>query len=111
MERIICLVVGYAFGLIQTGFIYSKIKHTDIRNHGSGNAGTTNVLRTFGAKGGAITFLGDFLKAVIPVLIVGFIFREQGIEAVKMYQMYTSLGVVLGHDFPFFMGFKGGKGI
>ncbi len=111
MERIICIVAGYAFGLIQTGFIYSKIKNKDIRNYGSGNAGTTNVLRTFGAKGGAITFLGDFLKAVIPALIVGFIFKEQGIEAVKMYQMYTTLGVVLGHDFPFFMGFKGGKGI
>lgn len=111
MERIICSVAGYAFGLIQTGFIYGKIKNTDIRNYGSGNSGTTNVLRTFGAAGGAVTFIGDFFKAVIPALIVGFIFREQGIEAVKMYQMYTTLGVVLGHDFPFFMGFKGGKGI
>ena len=111
MERIICIVAGYAFGLIQTGFIYGKIKNTDIRNYGSGNSGTTNVLRTFGAAGGAVTFIGDFFKAVIPALIVGFIFREQGIEAVKMYQMYTTLGVVLGHDFPFFMGFKGGKGI
>lgn len=111
MEKIICIVAGYAFGLIQTGFIYGKIKNTDIRNYGSGNSGTTNVLRTFGAAGGAVTFIGDFFKAVIPVLIVGFIFREQGIEAVKMYQMYTTLGVVLGHDFPFFMGFKGGKGI
>lgn len=111
MERIICIVAGYAFGLIQTGFIYSKIKNKDIRNYGSGNSGTTNVLRTFGAAGGAVTFIGDFFKAVIPALIVGFIFREQGIEAVKMYQMYTTLGVVLGHDFPFFMGFKGGKGI
>jgi len=111
VERIICIVAGYAFGLIQTGFIYGKIKNTDIRNYGSGNSGTTNVLRTFGAAGGAVTFIGDFFKAVIPALIVGFIFREQGIEAVKMYQMYTTLGVVLGHDFPFFMGFKGGKGI
>lgn len=111
MERIICIVAGYAFGLIQTGFIYSKIKNKDIRNYGSGNSGTTNVLRTFGATGGAVTFIGDFFKAVIPAFIVGFIFREQGIEAVKMYQMYTTLGVVLGHDFPFFMGFKGGKGI
>ncbi len=111
MERIICIVAGYAFGLIQTGFIYSKLKNKDIRNYGSGNSGTTNVLRTFGATGGAVTFIGDFFKAVIPALIVGLIFREQGIEAVKMYQMYTTLGVVLGHDFPFFMGFKGGKGI
>ena len=111
MERLICLVIGYAFGLIETGFIYGKIKHTDIRKHGSGNAGTTNVLRTFGAKGGAVTFIGDFLKAVLAVLLVWFIFREQPIEVVKMYQMYAALGAVLGHDFPFYMGFKGGKGI
>lgn len=111
MERIICLVIGYAFGLIETGFIYGKIKKTDIRKHGSGNAGTTNVLRTFGAKGGAITFLGDFLKAVLAVVLVWFIFKDQPIEYIKMYQMYAALGAVLGHDFPFYMGFKGGKGI
>ncbi len=111
MERLLCLAIGYAFGLIETGFIYGKIKRTDIRKHGSGNAGTTNVLRTFGAAGGAVTFLGDFLKAVVAGLLVWFIFRDQPIEYIKMYQMYSAMGAVLGHDFPFYMGFKGGKGI
>ncbi len=111
MERLLCLVIGYAFGLIETGFLYGKLRHTDIREHGSGNAGTTNVLRTFGAGGGAITFIGDFLKAVLAGVLVWYIFRDQPIEYIKMYQMYSALGAVLGHDFPFYMGFKGGKGI
>lgn len=110
MERVLCVVIGYAFGLIETGYIYGKFKHTDIREHGSGNAGTTNALRTFGAKGGAITFIGDFFKAVIALLVVGLIFANAA-EPVKLYQMYAALGVILGHDFPVYMGFKGGKGI
>jgi len=110
VERVLCVVIGYAFGLIETGYIYGKFKHTDIREHGSGNAGTTNALRTFGAKGGAITFIGDFFKAVIALLVVGLIFANAA-EPVKLYQMYAALGVILGHDFPVYMGFKGGKGI
>ena len=111
MERIICLIVGYAFGLIETGYIYGRFKNTDIRQHGSGNAGTTNALRTFGTKGGAITFIGDLLKAVLACCLVWVVFHFMGIEPVKMYMMYTGIGVILGHDFPFYLGFKGGKGI
>lgn len=59
MERLLCIVIGYLFGLIQTGYIYGKINKVDIRKHGSGNAGTTNALRTFGWKAGVITFIGD----------------------------------------------------
>ena len=62
MERLICVVIGYLFGLFQTGYFYGKLKHIDIRQHGSGNAGTTNALRTLGWTAGAITFLGDCLK-------------------------------------------------
>lgn len=109
MERIICLVIGYFFGIIQTGFIYGKINKIDIRNHGSGNAGATNALRTLGWKAGAITFLGDALKAVFAVLIVKMIFA--GSNSVQLYAMYAGLGVVLGHNYPFYLKFKGGKGI
>ena len=59
MERIICLVLGYCFGLFQTGYLYSKRHHVDIRSEGSGNSGSTNVLRVMGAKAGAIVFAGD----------------------------------------------------
>ena len=67
MERLLCVVIGYLFGLIQTGYIYGKIKNIDIRKHGSGNAGTTNALRTLGWKAGVITFIGDCLKCVLAV--------------------------------------------
>ena len=59
IERILCLLIGYAFGLFQTGYIYGKLQHIDIRSQGSGNAGTTNALRVLGWKAGLITFLGD----------------------------------------------------
>ena len=86
MERLICVAIGYLFGLFQTGYIYGKIKHVDIRKHGSGNAGATNALRTLGWKAGAITFLGDCLKCVLAVLVVRSIFAQQpNIELLAMY--------------------------
>ena len=109
MERLICLVIGYAFGIIQTGYFYGKTKNIDIRKHGSGNAGTTNTLRTLGWKAGVITFLGDCLKCVVAVSLVKYIFREN--DLVQLYAIYTAFGVVLGHNFPFYLNFKGGKGI
>ena len=62
MERLICIVIGYIFGLIQSGYLYGKANHMDIRQYGSGNAGSTNVLRVMGKKAGAIVFLGDFSR-------------------------------------------------
>ena len=59
MERILCVLIGYICGLFQTSYLYGKVHGIDIRNYGSGNAGTTNALRTLGAKAGAITLLGD----------------------------------------------------
>ena len=70
MERIICVCIGYAFGLLQTGYIYGKIHHVDIRKQGSGNAGTTNALRTLGWKAGVVTLLGDAFKCVFAVVAV-----------------------------------------
>lgn len=109
MERLLCVVIGYLFGLIQTGYIYGKINKVDIRKHGSGNAGTTNALRTLGWKAGVITFVGDCLKCVIAVMVVRLIFLQN--SRVELYAMYTGLGAVLGHNFPFYLNFKGGKGI
>ena len=65
MERIICLVMGYVFGLFQTGYIYGKVKGIDIRQHGSGNSGSTNALRVMGVRAGALVFMGDFLNCQI----------------------------------------------
>ena len=61
MERLICLAIGYVCGLFQTSYIYGRLHGIDIRNYGSGNAGTTNALRTLGKKAGALTRLGDAL--------------------------------------------------
>lgn len=105
----LCLAIGYMFGLIQTGYIYGKINKVDIRKHGSGNAGTTNALRTLGWKAGVITFIGDCLKCVLAVVLVRILFLQS--LHVELYVMYTGFGAVLGHNFPFYLNFKGGKGI
>jgi glycerol-3-phosphate acyltransferase PlsY len=109
--RFISLLIGYVFGLFQTGYLYGKSKGIDIRNSGSGNAGTTNSLRVLGWKAGLITFLGDLFKAIFAVLLVRVIFAGSYSDGVKVLELYAGFGAVLGHNFPFYMGFKGGKGI
>ena len=73
MERIICLAIGYLFGMFQTSYIIGKIHHMDIRQYGSGNAGTTNVMRTLGKKAGIATYLLDAFKAVIADILIHFL--------------------------------------
>ena len=109
--RLIALGIGYVFGLFQTGYIYGKSKGIDIRNEGSGNAGTTSSLRVLGIKAGLITFLGDLFKAIFAVLLVLLLFRNKYPDAVKILELYAGFGAVLGHNFPFYLKFKGGKGI
>ena len=109
--RILCLVIGYFCGLIETGVIYGKLKGVDIRKHGSGNLGMTNALRVLGPKAGLVVFIGDLLKAFLPCLIVNIVFRVWYPDTYMLYVLYTGLGAVLGHNFPFYLKFKGGKGI
>ncbi|WP_461810941.1 glycerol-3-phosphate 1-O-acyltransferase PlsY [Faecalimonas sp.] len=111
MERLVCLILGYICGLFQTGYIYGRLYHIDIRKHGSGNAGTTNALRTLGWKAGAITFLGDSLKCILAVWIAYMIYGKSNSEMFELLAMYAGIGAVLGHNFPFYLKFKGGKGI
>ena len=111
MERIVCLVIGYIFGLFQTGYLYGKAHHVDIRKRGSGNAGTTNALRTMGWKAGAVTFLGDCFKCVFAVVVVHLLFAKNYGDILPLLSMYAGMGAVLGHNYPFYMHFKGGKGI
>ena len=110
MLRIVLLIIGYFIGNIETGYIFGKLNKMDIRNYGSGNAGATNTLRVLGPKAGLIVFLGDFCKSLIPCLLVRFIFRDN-VSLSYVYMLYIGLGVVLGHNFPFYLGFKGGKGV
>lgn len=109
--RLLCLVIGYAFGLFQTSYIIGRRHGIDIRNYGSGNAGTTNMMRTMGTKAGILTFVGDCLKCVIAVNLVRLLFRSQYADIMPVLVMYTAAGVILGHNFPFYLQFRGGKGI
>lgn len=111
MQRIICLILGYAFGLIQTGYLVGRAKGIDIRNYGSKNAGTTNVLRTMGAKYGVLVLLGDAFKCIAAVLVTKAIFASTYPDIICLLMLYSATGVILGHNFPFYMHFKGGKGI
>ena len=109
--RILAVVIGYLFGNFETSVLVAKKQGINIREHGSGNAGTTNALRVMGSKAGVITFLGDFGKMMLAFLTVWLIFGLKNPELTLMLKLYTGIGVILGHDFPFHMGFHGGKGI
>lgn len=108
---IILIVIGYIFGLFQTGFIIGKINNIDIRDYGSGNSGTTNAMRTLGKKVGVITFFGDALKAVFAIVFTKILFQSSHPDHMFLIALITGFGVVLGHNFPFYMKFSGGKGI
>jgi glycerol-3-phosphate acyltransferase PlsY len=110
LKIILCLIFGYLFGCFSTGYFVGKFNKVDIRKYGSGNVGTTNALRTLGAKAAAFTLVGDCIKAIAAILIVKLvIFR--GDEALDLLSIYTGLGVVIGHNYPFWLKFKGGKGM
>lgn len=111
MSRLVCVIIGYIFGLFQTAFFYGKANGIDIREHGSGNAGTTNALRVLGTKAGLIVLLGDCLKCILAVAVCRLIFGESHEDMIYLLCIYTAAGAILGHNFPFYMGFKGGKGI
>ena len=111
MERIICLGIGYLFGLFQTAYIYGKMNGIDIREHGSGNAGSTNALRVLGKKAGVVVLLGDVAKTVLAVLLIRMLFRKTHGDMLPLLGIYAAAGAILGHNFPANLGFKGGKGI
>lgn len=110
MERIICLLVGYVCGLFQTSYLIGKFYHKDIREYGSGNAGTTNALRVFGKKAAIITLVMDAVKCIVAIAIVREVFRAGYADILPLLSMYAAFGTILGHNFPFYMGFRGGKG-
>ncbi|MBO4782823.1 MAG: glycerol-3-phosphate 1-O-acyltransferase PlsY [Lachnospiraceae bacterium] len=110
LQIIICLVLGYAVGSFSTGYIIGHMNNVDIREMGSGNAGTTNAFRTLGKKAGILTLIGDMLKAVLVVLLVRFVIYKD-VDYVKLLELICGFGCVLGHNFPVWLKFHGGKGI
>ena len=111
MVRLAALAIGYVFGLFQTAYIYGRMHGIDIRNYGSGNAGTTNTLRVLGTKAGLIVFAGDVIKCVLAIVVVRLLFADSHSDMNYLLALYAAAGAILGHNFPFYLGFKGGKGI
>ena len=109
--RLICLVIGYFFGCIQWAYLIGKHKGIDIRNYGSGNSGTTNAMRVMGKKTGYLVFFLDLGKGLICLLLIGALFGKSHPDMVYLLKMWAFAGVVLGHDYPFYMKFRGGKGV
>lgn len=109
--RILCVIAGYCLGLFQTAYIYGKAHGIDIREYGSGNSGTTNALRVLGKKAGVIVLLGDFFKAALACILARIVGTIYFPEILYPMILWAGLGVVIGHNYPFYMNFKGGKGI
>ena len=106
LSILIVIVAGYLLGSISTGVVLSRLfAKTDIRSQGSGNAGTTNMLRVLGRKMALLTFIGDMLKGIIAVFI------GKWLVGGELGGLLGIVGAVLGHYYPLYFGFKGGKGI
>lgn len=101
----VCVIISYFIGNISPAIILGKIYGVDVRKEGSGNAGTTNVLRTIGKKAGVITLIVDILKGFVPAFAASFFTVGIG------FPMLCGICVVIGHMWPVVHGFKGGKGV
>ena len=105
-EYLISIALGYGLGSIPVGLIIGRVaKGIDIREFGSGKTGFTNVVRTVGAKWGVLALLGDLAKGAGPVLFARFVFEDPYVA------MAAGMAAAIGHDWPVFAGFKGGRGV
>ena len=110
--NVITATIAYLIGSVNFSVILSKkMAGFDVREKGSGNAGTTNMLRSVGKKAAALTLICDVLKGVVAILIAMFIGWVFKVENQSLLVQIAGIAVVLGHTFPIFFGFKGGKGV
>ena len=101
------IAVGYLAGSIPSGWLVARLFHrTDIREHGSGRTGSTNVWRTFGVAAGIASFVGDTLKVIVPLLVIRF-----ALHGNPTGEAVVAFTAILGHNWPVFIGFRGGRGI
>jgi glycerol-3-phosphate acyltransferase PlsY len=106
VEGMMLVVGGYLVGSIPTGVILARLfSATDIRREGSGNIGATNVYRVLGAKLGVITLVGDVVKGMVPVILTRFFMGDE------VWIASVALATFLGHLYPLFLRFRGGKGV
>lgn len=104
LAPILCAVIAYLIGSFNFSLLISSRKGDDVRNYGSGNAGATNMMRVYGKKYAYITFLGDFLKAVLVCFIARILYGDIGAYIAGLF-------CIIGHAFPLYFNFKGGKGV
>jgi glycerol-3-phosphate acyltransferase PlsY len=106
IEYLVAIAGAYLFGSIPVGLLVGRVyRRIDIRDYGSGRTGSTNTLRTLGPGAAIIVLLLDVLKGVLPVVIAGALSEHVGV------QVAAGLAVVIGHDFPIYVGFRGGRGV
>ena len=111
MDYIIVILIGYIFGCLQWSYILSMIiKKQDIRSLGGGNAGASNMVVSFGWKIGTLVALLDIFKAIISIFIIRYLISISVLENNIFYIYLNGFFVILGHNYPFYMNFKGGKG-
>jgi len=106
LPYIFCFIAAYLAGTVNFAWLTARKRGFDIRTRGSGNPGTTNAGRTMGLGAGAVVFIGDVVKSSAMVFSAGFLFPHS-----PAIQMVTTVGCVMGHMYPFYLDFKGGKGI
>ena len=109
LQILVCVLAGYLLGNLNGSVCISALMHDDVRSHGSGNAGLTNFIRNYGAGRALLVILIDAGKAVIACLVGGMILGPHGYWHEGI--MLGGITVMLGHDFPALLGFRGGKGI
>jgi acyl phosphate:glycerol-3-phosphate acyltransferase len=104
-------IIGYLLGSVNSSLVVGKFYGVDVRNHGSGNAGATNTLRTLGKKAAIIATLGDMVKGFIACIIGLLIAKKTGMISEEMGIMIAGIAAIIGHNWPIFFKFKGGKGV
>ena len=106
MKVLICILAGYLLGSISPSYLISKIKQIDLRREGSGNLGATNTYIHLGKGWGVLVLLCDLSKAILAMKLAAWLFPEMSLAGV-----ITGCAAILGHIFPFYLGFRGGKGL
>jgi glycerol-3-phosphate acyltransferase PlsY len=103
--NIVLIILAYLLGSVPFGFVIAKTKGVDIRQYGSGNIGTSNVARVLGKKAAILTLLGDGLKGLLPVVLTKMFIDADG------WIIAVGLATIIGHNWPIFLKFRGGKGV
>lgn len=111
VQLCVCFIVGYIFGNIPNGYLYAKSQGVDIYHQGSGNPGSTNVLRTLGKRAGITVLLMDIAKCMVPIFLMILFLKPENEDQKTLILMLTGIGAILGHNFPILPGVKGGKGV